>query len=213
MKRTFYALCAASTLAFATPVLGQTITQNDANTTVTFNGPAGTTESSTLQLTLQSFTGGVATYQYVFTNSAPSLGNLVGFAFSTDPLLQSVTDGTLGSYTALDFYKDINSNYPGGFVIDACATSGNNCQAANGQADQFGGTFALNFGAGTTSYTLSGFVARYASLTQLNGGSGEGTWTPPVPEPGTWAMMLLGFAGIGMTVRRRRTGQVLAQVA
>jgi hypothetical protein len=25
----------------------------------------------------------------------------------------------------------------------------------------------------------------------------------PVPEPATWAMMLLGFAGIGMTIRRR----------
>ena len=25
----------------------------------------------------------------------------------------------------------------------------------------------------------------------------------PVPEPATWAMMLLGFAGIGLTVRRR----------
>jgi hypothetical protein len=28
---------------------------------------------------------------------------------------------------------------------------------------------------------------------------------PPVPEPATWAMMLLGFAGIGFAVRRART--------
>src|SRR6476646_7874042 len=34
----------------------------------------------------------------------------------------------------------------------------------------------------------------------------------PVPEPATWAMMLLGFAGIGMVVRRRRHPQ-LAQLA
>lgn len=27
----------------------------------------------------------------------------------------------------------------------------------------------------------------------------------PVPEPATWAMMLLGFAGIGATMRRRRS--------
>ena len=27
----------------------------------------------------------------------------------------------------------------------------------------------------------------------------------PVPEPSTWAMMLLGFAGIGFAYRRRRS--------
>ena len=34
----------------------------------------------------------------------------------------------------------------------------------------------------------------------------------PVPEPATWALMLLGFGGIGMAMRRRRR-PVLAQVA
>ena len=33
-----------------------------------------------------------------------------------------------------------------------------------------------------------------------------------VPEPATWAMMLLGFGAVGMASRRRRT-QLLAQVA
>ncbi|MFL6755162.1 MAG: FxDxF family PEP-CTERM protein [Sphingomicrobium sp.] len=35
----------------------------------------------------------------------------------------------------------------------------------------------------------------------------------PVPEPATWAMMLLGFGGIGMTMRKRRRGLALAQIA
>jgi len=34
----------------------------------------------------------------------------------------------------------------------------------------------------------------------------------PVPEPATWAMMLVGFAGIGMSLRRRRH-TALAQIA
>ena len=40
------------------------------------------------------------------------------------------------------------------------------------------------------------------------------TGTPAVPEPATWGMMLLGFAGIGMTLRRsRRSNGALMQVA
>ncbi|WP_235889052.1 PEPxxWA-CTERM sorting domain-containing protein [Glacieibacterium frigidum] len=31
-----------------------------------------------------------------------------------------------------------------------------------------------------------------------------------VPEPGTWAMLLAGFAGVGAAARRRRRGQVVA---
>jgi len=34
-----------------------------------------------------------------------------------------------------------------------------------------------------------------------------------VPEPGTWAMMLLGFGAIGIAIRRRRTTALLAQAA
>ena len=34
----------------------------------------------------------------------------------------------------------------------------------------------------------------------------------PVPEPATWAMMMLGFAGIGMALRTKRTSK-LAQIA
>lgn len=32
-----------------------------------------------------------------------------------------------------------------------------------------------------------------------------GGFTASVPEPGTWAMLILGFAGVGLAVRRRRT--------
>jgi hypothetical protein len=38
--------------------------------------------------------------------------------------------------------------------------------------------------------------------------------TPAVPEPATWGMMLLGFAGMGMALRRsRRRSGVLMQIA
>jgi hypothetical protein len=34
-----------------------------------------------------------------------------------------------------------------------------------------------------------------------------------VPEPGTWAMMLLGFGAIGFAIRRRKSGRELTQLA
>jgi hypothetical protein len=34
-----------------------------------------------------------------------------------------------------------------------------------------------------------------------------------VPEPATWALMLLGFGGIGMAMRRSRRTSALLQIA
>src|SRR5207253_2572452 len=47
-----------------------------------------------------------------------------------------------------------------------------------------------------------------------NGGAEAGsvTFRLAVPEPSTWAMMLLGFGGIGFAMRRRRR-PALAQIA
>lgn len=39
------------------------------------------------------------------------------------------------------------------------------------------------------------------------------TVLPPVPEPATWAMMLVGFAGVGYSMRRRRRATWIRQAA
>jgi hypothetical protein len=51
-----------------------------------------------------------------------------------------------------------------------------------------------------------------ADLRQLRVG-GVGSSVGAVPEPGTWAMMLLGFGGMGVAMRRRRRTSLLAQAA
>lgn len=61
----------------------------------------------------------------------------------------------------------------------------------------------LILGAGT--YTLS-----IAGLNSVSNASLQGAVTitqAPVPEPGTWAMMLLGFGAIGFAMRRRKQAE------
>jgi hypothetical protein len=73
-----------------------------------------------------------------------------------------------------------------------------------------GSSFALNLITGplaaNTTYRL-----KYTVNAQAGNISGVGTLYA-VPEPATWALMLLGFAGIGMAMRRSRR-PVFAQVA
>jgi hypothetical protein len=62
--------------------------------------------------------------------------------------------------------------------------------------------------------TLSGSsVGAFGSAT-ITGGSGtlRGV-SPAIPEPGTWALMLLGFGAVGVSMRRRRSSTMIAQFA
>ena len=63
--------------------------------------------------------------------------------------------------------------------------------------------------AGSHTITVNG-----ASVGTTGGGSYSGTVNvaPPVPEPATWGMMLLGLGAVGFAMRRRRH-PALAQIA
>ena len=63
-----------------------------------------------------------------------------------------------------------------------------------------------SFGSGNYRLSFGGTTA---------GGGGEAgtlSFFTAVPEPGTWGLMLLGFGGIGLAMRRRRRS-ALAQIA
>jgi PEP-CTERM motif len=64
-----------------------------------------------------------------------------------------------------------------------------------------------NFIPGGSALALSVFDLYNGPQTDLL--SVSGTFTPAVPEPSTWAMLLLGFAGIGFMAYRRRSKPAL----
>jgi hypothetical protein len=228
MRRGFMRALAATAVVSAAPAFAQTATVNGGgplsvgdSATIHFGGPAGTTASADLflQLTGASSATGAYTFSYTFTNANPSVSNLVDFGFTTTPTLLSIS-GVTGTMK----FTVNPINFPGGYNVDACAwpASGQNCDSANGQADSFAGAFTLNFGANSGPISLNNFVDRYASLCQLAApgsndcpsGEGTPTTTRPVPEPATWALMLLGFAGVGVAMRRgRKSKPALMQVA
>lgn len=81
--------------------------------------------------------------------------------------------------------------------------------------DAFGaltGSTTLTMLSGYNIYSLNG-LGTFKGLTFFNNNDPSGvrfqnmsynSVAGAVPEPGTWAMMLLGFGAIGLTVRRRR---------
>ena len=112
------------------------------------------------------------------------------------------TNDTAGLYTIV-----LNSSTPGVTFSSASVTGP-------------GGPFMLTPFPDNTSLKLAGAllgVGDYMFSFAGNNSNESGTLTgnvtiSPVPEAGTWALMLLGFGAIGLTLRTRRR-PVLAQVA
>jgi len=87
-----------------------------------------------------------------------------------------------------------------------------------------GGPAVLTYGGASTqnisllpgSFGSGQYLLNFTGHTTQTGGNLSGTlsfFQAAVPEPGTWALMLLGFGGIGMAMRRRRRTTALAQIA
>ena len=154
-------------------------------------------------------------------------GSIPGFANypSTGPA------GNLASYD----YDDLSGNTPPGYTNPGCMINASLCSLVG----NFGVTFTATISGGmfngdsvfsvfspTTNYT-GGFVGWEGldpsglSETAYDDHSGtfDGTLaivtlgTPPIPEPSTWAMMLIGFAGLGYAGYRRRKSPAAALTA
>ncbi len=145
-------------------------------------------------LNLLSTIGGVPTttiLQTSPTQTSSVVGGFLDFALS-----QAVTAGevlayelvSLGSNPALDI--DETGTTPGGYGG--------------------GSSFFLNTAGGINSFT-NVFNPSFPNLDEdLNFRTFVDTGTTPaVPEPSTWAMMIMGFAGVGFMAYRRKSKRAL----
>jgi hypothetical protein len=142
-------------------------------------------------------------------------GNLFNTENETD--LNLAIEALIGSNPGLDFSEDLDASKDF-FTV----TGGGD---ANGVLfdDPLSGAVILGFkfGDGGSGFGersgifLFNFTSPTSGLTFNVNGFSSGVIVPPgneVPEPATWAMMLVGFAAVGYSMRRRRKAY-LAQLA
>ncbi|QGN56127.1 PEPxxWA-CTERM sorting domain-containing protein [Novosphingobium sp. Gsoil 351] len=153
--------------------------------------------------------------------SAPASTNGVyAFALGTSPISYDFSIGNVFSDGGFD---TSNANILLTSLLTGQAVSYNpffpgndNFTTATGDVQNsarlnFGFLFGNNFDASqnnTYRIDLSAGGNTITSFAQI----GEGA-VAPVPEPATWAMMLLGFGVIGFALRRRRQSNGLLQLA
>ena len=111
----------------------------------------------------------------------------------------STVAGTLGASYLLDaenILGALSSNY-----LDTESASGESV-LIDGFPGNGGANTALIYG----DYYFTEALLRLQNV--LDGKPGWVLYSPTVPEPSTWAMMLLGFAGLGFAgYRRARAGR------
>jgi hypothetical protein len=193
-------------LASATLALGSTAANATAyigSTTACFGTAcAGLTSTSTSGL---SFAQG--TFNQNDSNGFLSIGSGSG----TDTLGLISLDGTGGTYNS-PFTLYVTFTQPGSLIgtYIAAITGSVTNSTTGGVFFNFDNTPQLfTYPGGAFTLMVNDLaVSAGAANTPLNGV----ILSVPVPEPSTWALMLLGFGGIGLAMRRRRR-PVLAQIA
>lgn len=71
----------------------------------------------------------------------------------------------------------------------------------------------VQFGPSLNGSNSATFNASNFAITVRDTVTGQTRVLTPVPEPGTWAMMLLGFGVIGSAMRRRRSKRLVPHAA
>jgi PEP-CTERM motif len=218
MRKLLISLVGASALAFATGAnaasCGTNCTYTSTAGNATYSGPAPTFDWDSLTTTPVT-TGGSVTTGTDWTFAAQPLGS-TGNYYAVGPA-PGTFDGSsysgsidLSTFLAIQSISFIWGSADTYNTLDILARDGTTVLGTIS-----GGAF--NGGIGSTTDPLSNPIVTLAFDPSIQGNIGSLRLTSSynafevdnfvigaVPEPATWALMLLGFGGIGVAMRRRR---------
>jgi hypothetical protein len=234
MRTTFLTLALAATAVLATPAAATELLPN--TVAVPFS-PIDASTRGTLLDSIETGTTGATTYEgflrsAVYQNTLGTLDFYFQVAITSIEFGDEVFNLTASNFSGftVDALVD-TTDFDGGGIFTAASNpnlDGPPGSTTTASRNGFGGSvvradFGANGleGAGQTSatyifrtnatnYTLGGtFTTQDGSVAQ------RANFAPvaAVPEPATWAMMLMGFGAMGVSLRRRRKLTNIAQLA
>lgn len=158
---------------------------NQTSTGVTFTGNEALATPSNGQARVTAADNGLSTLQFALSDATQ------GFTQVEFNLFGSQATATSGTVLFTDNLGNV-------FSQDITINNGQNFVSANAIDNQV---------IANVSFQLNGDIpdvrqVRLGGFTDLDGGGGSPN--PGVPEPATWAMLLAGFGGIGVAMRRRK---------
>jgi hypothetical protein len=214
----FKALTASAAMAVA--VLGAsashaTTVVSDFTQSSAVSGGLGSASAPYGQVTVDD-TGGVLAFTVTLLDNlkfrnAPD-NNHFSFAFNLDNLsgvkISNITGNGIGTFTPLGSVKEAGV---GNFQLAVDCTSGCGPSWASNASDVLkftvtgSGPLTVNdLAASSTGAYFASDITNVAGSTGNIGANTIKTVTSAVPEPATWAIMLMGFGGLGAMLRQRR---------
>lgn len=143
-----------------------------------------------------------AQYVFGFTTSTPLFGSAVS---GSGTFTTSDTAMTVGGQTAYQILS-ITGSVNGSAIVAPTGNYGNYFTTGPSFLDGTGTTFMTASGNRIVFFNQSSngiYRVNTFSPGSSNFVNATSSLVAPVPEPATWAMMLLGFGAIGFAMRRR----------
>ena len=225
MKKILALAAVAASFGLATPAAAAVTVNTGFGTTVLTAGVPGSNSTTInyqgmhdgtlingllnrLQLTLTSQSATQAVFAFTLTNNSTlpiTAATVSAFGFDVDPNVSGA------SITSTVFNGTSSGNIANGRSVELCFTAGPNCAGGASNGVDIGGstsgTFTLNFTGNAGDITLSNLNTRILSIAGAGNVTSATGITTAVPEPGTWALMLIGFGAMGVSLRRSRRKQ------